>query len=171
MKRLLLFLALFPCFLQAQTQAATTWPHNPETGEIEMRGLLPWPDSSKTELQRRHLVQHWHTTKLIKLLEDKPLQPSKKQEPSYGVPLAICLSRYQAATPLNHVISVVCQVKLLPTPSGLAYQFTGFTFNWWEDDAGGSTWLDQLILTGPESVKAKEIIATARKRLAVLSSW
>jgi hypothetical protein len=30
-----------------------------------MQGMLPWPDSAKTELQRRRLVQHWYLTKQL----------------------------------------------------------------------------------------------------------
>jgi hypothetical protein len=52
-----------------------------------MQGLLPWPDSAKTELQRRLLVQRWHVTKLAALLANKPQQPSKNKEPVYGIPL------------------------------------------------------------------------------------
>ena len=164
MKRLLLLL-LFPILSQAQT---TTWPHNPRTGEIELQGTLPWPDSAKTELQRHRLIQHWYLTKLAALLAHKPPQTISPTAPADGIPLAVCLRRYQAATSL---LSVTCQAALSPTPQGLAYQFTDFSFNWWDDDAGGSTSLDTLVLTGPAAVKAREIIAIARKRLAVLSSW
>jgi hypothetical protein len=136
-----------------------------------MQGMLPWPDSAKTELQRHRLVEHWYLTKLAALLANKPQQPSSTKEPSYGVPLGIYLSRYQADTPLAHAISVTCQAELMPTPKGLEYQFTDFSFNWWEDDAGGSDSVDTLVLTDPIAVKGREILATARKRLSALSSW
>jgi hypothetical protein len=43
MKHLLL-LTLLP-IIQAQT---TAWPYNTQTGEVELKDLLPWPDSAKT---------------------------------------------------------------------------------------------------------------------------
>jgi hypothetical protein len=67
-----------------------------------MQGMLPWPDSAKTELQRRRLVQHWYLTKLAALLAHNPPQLSSTKEPSYGAPLGVCLSRYEAAAPLDH---------------------------------------------------------------------
>lgn len=169
MRRLLL-LILFPMLTHAQT---TTWPHNPQTGEVELQGMLPWPDSATTELQRRRLVQHWYLNKVAALLADKPPQPSRTKEPAYGVPLGVYLSRYQADAPFTHLLSVVCQVTLLPTPKGLAYQFTAFHFTWWEDDVGGADSLDRLVFKDnePVAVKGREILATARKRLAALSSW
>jgi hypothetical protein len=65
------------------------------------------------------------------------------------------------------------QAELMLTLKGLAYQFTDFSFNWWEDDARSSDSLDRLVITAtdPIAVKGWEIIATARKRLAALSSW
>jgi hypothetical protein len=166
--RLLLLLTLLPVLAQAQT---TTWPHNPQTGEVGMQGLLPWPDSAKTQLQRRRLVQHWYVTKLAVLLKNKPQQPSNSIEPVYGIPLPVCLRRYQAATSQGPMISVTCQAELMPTPQGLAYLFTDFNFNWWEYDAGGSAPVDMPLPAEPASLKAREIIAIARKRLAALSSW
>jgi hypothetical protein len=136
-----------------------------------MQGMLPWPDSAKTELQRRRLVQRWYLNKLVALLANKPQQPSSTQEPAYGVPLGVYLSRYQASAPLAHAISVTCQAELMPTPKGLEYHFADFSFNWWEDDTDGSDSLDTLVLTDPIAVKGREIIATARKRLAALGSW
>jgi hypothetical protein len=171
MEKLLLFGLLLLSRLGAQGQANPSWPHNPKTGEVEMQGMLPWPDSAKTELQRRRLVEHWYLTKLATLLADKPQQPSSAKEPSYGVPLGVYLSHYQADAPLNHAISVVCQAELMPTPKGLEYQFTDFNFTWWEDDAGGYFPLDGLVLREPIAVKSREIIATARKRLTALRSW
>jgi hypothetical protein len=164
----LLFLTLLPVLAQAQT---TTWPHNPQAGEVEMLGLLPWPDSAKTELQRRRLVQHWHVTKLAALLTPKPQQPSNSTEPTYGIPRQVCLRRYQVATSQDHVLRVTCKVALMPTPKGLAYHFTDCNFNWWEDDAGGSMSLDEPLPTGPALLKTREIIAIACKRLTALSSW
>jgi hypothetical protein len=168
--RLLLLLTLLPVLTHAQTPA---WPHNPKTGEVELQGMLPWPDSATTELQRRRLVQHWYATKLAALLADKLPQPSSIKEPSYGVPLWVHLSHYQAAPPLAHAISVVCQIELMPTPKGLEYQFTDFNFTWGEDDVSGSNSLDGLVFKDKEpiAVTGREIIATARKRLAALSSW
>jgi hypothetical protein len=116
-------------------------------------------------------VQHWYVTKLATLLADKPQQPSSTKEPAYGWPLDVYLSRYQAATSLGHGISVTCQAALLPTPQGLEYHFTNFSFNWWEDNTGGSTSLDTPLPAEPASVKAREILALARKRLAALSNW
>jgi hypothetical protein len=173
MNKLLLAGLLLLSWLSAQAQEGPAWPHNPKTGEIEMQGMLPWPDSAKTELQRRRLVQHWYVTKLAVLLVDKHRQSSSKNEPAYGVPLGVHLSRYQADPPLAHLISVTCQVDLMPTPKGLEYQFTDFWFNWWDDDAGSSAPLDGLVFKElePVAVKAREIIATARKRLDALSSW
>jgi hypothetical protein len=173
MKHLLLVGLLVVSGLSVQAQVSPAWPHNPKTGEVEMQGMLPWPDSAKTELQRRRVVQHWYLTKLAALLENKHQQPSSTKEPSYGVPLWVYLSRYQADPPLAHLISVTCQVDLMPTPKGLEYQFTDFWFNWWDDDAGSSAPLDGLVFKElePVAVKAREIIATARKRLDALSSW
>jgi hypothetical protein len=61
----------------------------------------------------------------------------------------------------------------MPTPKGLEYQFTDFNFTWWEDDTGSSDSLDRLVFKDQEpiAVKGREIIATARKRLAALGSW
>jgi hypothetical protein len=173
MNKLLLAACLLLSGLSTQAQVSPAWPHNPKTGEVEMQGMLPWPDSAKTELQRRRLVQHWYVTKLATLLADKHQQPSRQKEPAYGVPLGVHLSRYQADPPLAHMISVTCQVDLMPTPKGLEYQFTDFWFNWWDDDAGSSAPLNGLVFkeSEPIAVKAREIIATARKRLAALSSW
>jgi hypothetical protein len=173
MKKLLLAGLLLLSGLSVQAQASPAWPHNPKTGEVEMQGMLPWPDSAKTEFQRRHLVQHWYLTKLAALLAHKPQQPSSTKEPSYGVPLWVYLSRYQADTPLAHGIGVACQAELMPTPKGLKYHFSDFNFMWWDYDTGSSDPLDTLVLTDtdPIAVKGREILATARKRLAALSSW
>jgi hypothetical protein len=173
MNKMLLVACLLWSGRSAQAQEGFAWPHNPKTGEVEMQGMLPWPDSAKTELQRRRLVQHWYATKLAALLTNKPLQPSSTKEPYYGVPLGVRLSRYQADPPLAHLISVVCQAEFMPTPKGLEYQFTDFNFTWWEDDTGSSDSLDRLVFKDQEpiAVKGREIIATARKRLAALGSW
>jgi hypothetical protein len=174
MNKLLLAVLLLLSGLSVQAQASPAWPHNPKTGEVEMQGMLPWPDSAKTELQRRRLVQHWCLTKLAALLAHKPQQLSITKEPSYGgVPLWVYLSRYQADPPLAHGIGVACQAELMPTPKGLGYHFSDFNFMWWDYDVSSSDSLDRIVFKDKEpiAVKGREILATARKRLAALSSW
>jgi hypothetical protein len=59
------------------------------------------------------------------------------------------------------------------TPKGLEYHFSDFNFMWWDYDASSSDSLDRIVFKDKEpiAVKGREILATARKRLAALSSW
>jgi hypothetical protein len=45
MNKLLLAALLLLSGLSAQAQASHAWPHNPKMSEVEMQGVLPWPDS------------------------------------------------------------------------------------------------------------------------------
>lgn len=165
MKPALLFSTLLSLSIAAHAQQ---WPRNAKTGKIEFRGILPWPDSVKTEAQRRALVRRWYATKLSGLTRAEAVQASEgKAKFTYdGLPQTV---RYTYKERADKVFFLFSEAQLTATATGLAYQLTSFELGWFEEDVGdGAEPLEGQL----KQVHIRPALIVIRKRLGiVLANW
>jgi hypothetical protein len=135
---------IFPLLgLSFTASAQVSWPRSPATDSIEFTGLIPWQATDTSITQRRTRVQQWYYDKLR---DDKPAATTTWASKYDKAPLTrISLSGggyfiYHKA--YDYILTY--EVMLSPTPEGMKYRFSNFTWGWQTGYSRSSRALESL---------------------------
>lgn len=154
---------------------AQQWPRNTKN-KIEFRGLLPWPASSKTDIQRQALVRKWY---LMKLTDSSPAEVAEQAATNQtnGLLTYAKLPKVAgfAVGETGNKILLLYSVTLIPSAAGVAYQINNFSVSALPatDEVeleDGSAPLESRLSTPDKTEQAA--LAIMRKRLAAaVAGW
>jgi hypothetical protein len=161
---LLLFLCWGGCCF---AQDGQQWPRNPLSHTIELSGTLPWPAQAHTARQRRALIQHWYWTKLTVERTEKGGSSSSQEPTTYGgVPALGYFDQRPSAAQLWRLLF---QLRLTPTPRGLAYRLSNFEYAHGDEDVSRGGTLEELLRRPPS--QQPDLAAFHTRLLAALATW
>ena len=135
---------IFPLLgLSFAASAQAAWPRSPATDSIEFNGLIPWLTADTSTTQRRLRVQQWYYDRLR---DDKPAATTTWASKYDDAPLTrISLAGdgyfiYHKA--YDYILTY--RVMLSPTPEGMKYRFSNFTWGWKTGFSSSSRALESL---------------------------
>jgi hypothetical protein len=159
MKYAVLFLFLIFTAVSSYAQSAATWPQEPKSGAVVIRGSAVWPASTKTEAQRQVYVQEWYLSNLTSA-QPEIVKRSTADDKKSGSSMLLTYADLPRATVL-HIDStwLVYNVDIKPAPNGFTYRLSDFEFQ----DAADQHYTIPVAL---KDERHQQALAAFRKRLA-----
>lgn len=168
------FLALL-LLLGLTTHAQALWPRNSRTSKVEYIGTIPWPDTVRTDRQRKILVRRWYLAKLTDLTATE--LTAWKSKPSTSLTYADLPGRsyYSVNSSEGQCFRLRWCIKLSASPTALVYQLIEFEYNWFDDDVSGSGPLEFLLspdVLQKSSGEGRQMLRFMQQRLTTaISRW
>lgn len=160
---------IFPFLgLSFTASAQAVWPRSPATDSIEFKGLISWLAADTSTTQRRTRVQQWYYDKLR---DDKPAGTTTWASKYDDAPLTRISLAGDGYFVYHRMYDYILTYKVMlsPTPEGMRYRFSNFTWGWQTTYSTSSRALESLHgLAKPDRLS----LQIFRERMAtVLAGW